>query len=296
MTTSPSPAPDLPWRPFALAATALTLSFILPLWQLFQFARQDELHSFILLMPLVSAYLVWVERKNLPAISPPARAAAAAFSLAGGLALAGRWWAPAFALQLASLSFVMLLTAAGCWWLGGRRMRALAYPFALLLFLIPLPAFARDGIETGLQVGSAAVADAMFNLVGTPVLCDGTFFRLPGMSLRVAPECSGIHSTLVLFITSLVAGKLFLRSPWKRAVLTLVVIPLALLRNGFRILVIGELCVHVGPQMIDSPIHHQGGPLFFVLSLPPFFLLLYLLRKTDRAASLSRPGDGDKLK
>src|SRR5262249_56535760 len=34
----------------------------------------------------------------------------------------------------------------------------------------------------------------------------GLVFDLPGFSLEVAPECSGIHSTLVLFITSLLAG------------------------------------------------------------------------------------------
>ena len=50
------------------------------------------------------------------------------------------------------------------------------------------------------------------------------------------------------------------------------VIPLAILRNGFRILVIGLLCVNVGPQMIHSLIHRRGGPLFFMLSLIPFFL------------------------
>jgi exosortase/archaeosortase family protein len=113
-------------------------------------------------------------------------------------------------------------------------------------------------------------------------------FRLPGMSLRVAPECSGIHSTLVLFITSLLAGQVILRQPWRRAVLCLAVLPLALLRNGFRVFVLGQLCIHFGPQMIDSPIHHHGGPLFFVLSLAPFFLLLYFFRKTERTDAAGR--------
>jgi exosortase/archaeosortase family protein len=75
---------------------------------------------------------------------------------------------------------------------------------------------------------------------------------------------------------------MFLRQPWRRAALCLVVIPLALARNGLRIFVIGELCVHVGPHMIDSPIHHHGGPLFFAISLVPFFLWLYFLKKTER--------------
>jgi exosortase/archaeosortase family protein len=63
------------------------------------------------------------------------------------------------------------------------------------------------------------------------------------------------------------------------------VFPLALLRNGFRVFTIGELCVHIGPDMINSPIHRRGGPLFFVLSLIPFFLLLLLLLKYDRRAT-----------
>jgi hypothetical protein len=60
---------------------------------------------------------------------------------------------------------------------------------------------------------------------------------------------------------------------------------LAILRNGFRVFVIGELCVHVSPSMIDSPIHRKGGPIFFALSLIPFFLFLVLLRKLDSNAS-----------
>jgi exosortase/archaeosortase family protein len=91
-----------------------------------------------------------------------------------------------------------------------------------------------------------------------------------------------------LFITSILAGHLFLRSPWKRSVLAAAVIPLALLRNGFRVFTIGELCVHIGPQMIDSFIHRRGGPIFFALSLLPFFLLLFFLAKSDRPVSPGR--------
>jgi exosortase/archaeosortase family protein len=65
------------------------------------------------------------------------------------------------------------------------------------------------------------------------------------------------------------------------------VIPLAILRNGFRVFTIGELCIHVGPHMINSPIHRKGGPLFFALSLIPLFLLLVVLQKSERAGGRS---------
>jgi exosortase/archaeosortase family protein len=79
-----------------------------------------------------------------------------------------------------------------------------------------------------------------------------------------------------------------LKGPWRRLVLVAFVIPLAILRNGFRILVIGLLCVNLGPQMIHSMIHRHGGPLFFVLSLIPLLLLLGWLHKRE-ARSRSVP-------
>ena len=113
------------------------------------------------------------------------------------------------------------------------------------------------------------------------VLRDGTVFQLPGIVIRVAQECSGIRSSWVLFVTSILASHLFLKSPWRRALLVAFVIPLGILRNGFRIVVIGLLCVHVGPEMIHSIIHRRGGPFFFALSLIPLFLVLWWLRRTD---------------
>jgi exosortase/archaeosortase family protein len=82
-------------------------------------------------------------------------------------------------------------------------------------------------------------------------------------------------------MTSLITSYLFLESGWRRLVLVAFVIPLAVLRNAFRILVIGLLCVHVGPQMIDSVIHREGGPFFFVLSLAPLSLFLWWLRRQE---------------
>jgi exosortase C (VPDSG-CTERM-specific) len=270
---------------FALAAAVLAVAFALPLLRLVRFAAGDELHSYVMLMPFVCAYLAWQEKNKLPAFAAPAKGIAAGFFLAGILALAGkfvfRFGSLADELSLTTFSFVLLLTGIGFLVFGAAGMRVLAFPFSLFIFFVPMPDFLRDALETGLQHGSAMVAGWFFSVSDVPVLHDGLAFRLPTISLEVAQECSGIHSTMVLFITSLVAGHFFLRSPWRRAALCLFVIPLALLRNGFRVFVLGELCTHIGPQMIDSPIHHRGGPLFFALSLLPFFLLLYLLRRAE---------------
>jgi exosortase len=171
-------------------------------------------------------------------------------------------------------------------------MAAAAFPIAFLIFIVPFPERIVEWLETASMLASTNAAHLFFLLSGTPVLRDGTVFHLPGIVFEVAQECSGIRSSWALFMTSLVASHLFLKSPWRQTVFVAFVIPLGILRNGFRILVIGLLCVHVGPNMIHSIIHTQGGPVFFALSLFPLFLLLWWLRSCER----SRPrGAGLKI-
>jgi exosortase len=137
-------------------------------------------------------------------------------------------------------------------------------------------------VERGLQLGSAEAADLLLSLSGMPVLRnDVTSFVLPGFRMNVAPQCSGIRATLVLFILSFVAGYLLLRTTRSRLILVLAVVPLALLRNGLRIFTIGQLCVQISPDMAKSYIHTKGGPIFFALSLIPFFALLLFLWKRE---------------
>jgi exosortase/archaeosortase family protein len=105
---------------------------------------------------------------------------------------------------------------------------------------------------------------------------------MPGLSVEVAEECSGIRSTVVLFITSLLAGQFFLNRAMHRAIIALMIIPLGIFRNALRIGTISLLTVHVDPGVIHGPIHKSGGPPFFVLSLIPLFLELFWFRRRER--------------
>jgi exosortase C (VPDSG-CTERM-specific) len=271
----------------------LTLLFIQPLTRLMLYAARSDLHSHILLVPLISGYLLYIQRGR--------RSAAYRSSIAGTLVLggigiaslaAGTVWRGSLSindeLALMTLAFVSFVVASGFLFFGSKWMAAAAFPFAFLIFMVPLPDTAVNWLEKASMLASADAAALFFNLSGTPHVRDGTTFELPGIVIRVARECSGIHSSWVLFITSLLASHLFLKTRWRRIVLVAFVIPLGILRNGFRVLVIGLLCVYIGPDMIDSPIHHRGGPLFFALSLFPLFLVSWWLRHRER--QLKQPG------
>lgn len=280
--TAPATPSRRPAVTFAIYAAALAAAFAGPLLALAQRAWHDDLASHTLLIPLVSAYMAWLRRDRIGA-APGGSRWPALVLLAAGLGLLA---APATAgTQLAArlLAFCLLLWAGGFALLGSGVMRAVAFPALFLVFMIPLPPVVVDTLETFFQHTSAALAYRFIDWSGTAVYREGLTFAMAGLTVHVGPECSGIRSSYVLFITSLIAGELFFRSWWNRLLLACFVVPLGIARNAFRVFVLSMLSVHVDPWWIDSPLHHKGGPVFFALSLGPFFLFLWWLRHREGA-------------
>ena len=280
-------------RGYAGFLVLLTLLFLQPLTRLVLYAARSDLDSHILLVPLITAYLLYLQRGRTFTACRTSTWGTVTMAGIGFATLAtGREWHGSLnvndGLALMALAFVSFVACGGFLFLGSKWMASRAFPVTFLLFMVPLPNAAVDWLEKASMLASAETAAQFFNLSGTVTVRHGTVFELPGIVIRVAQECSGIHSSWVLFIASLLASHLFLRTWWRRIVLVAFVIPLGILRNGFRILVIGLLCFHIGPQMIDSPIHHRGGPLFFALSLVPLFLLVWWLRRQEQELKLSR--------
>jgi exosortase C (VPDSG-CTERM-specific) len=269
---------------------AIAFMFGAPLVQLFKYAQHNDVNSYVVLVPFVCAYLLWIRRPNLANPSHAAYwgglslIAAATFVWALALAFRPTDWMPVGddRLTLFTLSFVLYVWAGGFLFLGRDWMRSAAFPMFFFIFMVPLPSALVDALESASKLASAEAANMFFAITGTPTLRDGNVFQLPGITIEVAQECSGIRSSYVLILTSMVAGNLFLTKTWSRILLVFFVIPLGIIRNGFRVWFISTLCIHMGPQMIHSIIHRRGGPAFFILSLIPLLLLVWLLRSVER--------------
>jgi exosortase C (VPDSG-CTERM-specific) len=260
-------------------------AFALPLREFVAYATHSDVHSFVLLIPFVTAYLIFIRWKQLsPELSSAWGLALLLAAVGTGALFASLHFTELGQndyMTLIALSFVCFVIAGTFLFLGSKWARSAMFPLFFLAFMIPLPEAAVDSLENASKVASAEVANWLFLVSGTPFLRSGMDFQLPGITITVAKECSGIRSSLVLVITSLLAANMFLRTNWRRAFLVAAVIPLGLLRNGFRILVISLLCVQIGPHMINSIIHRRGGPFFFALSLIPLFAMLWWFRRQE---------------
>jgi exosortase/archaeosortase family protein len=85
----------------------------------------------------------------------------------------------------------------------------------------------------------------------------------------------------MLVVTTMVLAQMLLRSPWRKAVVIAVAIPLSVVKNGLRIFVLGILGTRVDPSFLTGRLHRQGGIIYFLIALAAIFLLLWMARRGD---------------
>jgi exosortase/archaeosortase family protein len=87
----------------------------------------------------------------------------------------------------------------------------------------------------------------------------------------------------------MVLAQLLLRSPWRKALVIALAVPLSVAKNGLRIFTIAMLGTRVDPGYLTGRLHHQGGIVFFAIILAAVFALIRILRKREGLSSESTP-------
>ena len=266
-----------------------------PLQSSLALALSDERYTHLLLIIPISAALIFLDWKSPASVDRSCVSIGSVlFAVAVAMSAVARW-------RLFSLSvdtgLSLNMAALVLWWIaaflvcfGTRAFRRSLFPLCFLFWLVPLPEFVLDAIVSLLQQGSAKAAYLLFVAARVPVEQRGLLLHIPDLILAVAPECSSIRSSLMLVVTTMVLAQLLLRSPWRKAFVVAVAIPLSVAKNGLRIFTIGMLGTRVDPSYLTGRLHRQGGIIFFLIAVAATFLLLWVVRRGER-----RTGSKSKL-
>jgi exosortase len=227
-------------------------------------------HGFF--VPLFSAFVIWQERDRLARITPKPSWAGIIVLLAGlGLLVVGRLGAELF---LARSSLLLILAGVVILFLGWNLFRAMLFPWAFLLLMIPIPTIVFNQITFPLQLLASKVAAAVLPVLGVPILREGNVINLPSMALEVAEACSGIRSLMSLVTLAIIYGYLMEKRLWVRWLLAVAAVPITVAANDVRIIGTGLLVQYWDPEMAEGYFHASWGWIIFVVSL----IMLYALR------------------
>jgi exosortase len=165
---------------------------------------------------------------------------------------------------------------------GWETFRALLFPLAILILMVPIPSIILNQITFPLQILASKLSAWLLPFLGVPVLREGNVINLPAMPLEVADACSGIRSLLSLTCLAIMYGYLLEKRISVRIVLALASIPIAVVANGLRIVGTGLLVQYWDPEKTEGFFHAFSGWLIFVVSLLMLFGLHQLITLRER--------------
>ncbi len=267
----------LPWLFGALylAVYGPTLAW---LWHRWTLSVWNNGHG--ILITLVVAYLVWQELKRFQ--GRPVDANPWGFLLVVPALLLHMLDTGIHSQLLSAFSLVLGLPGLSLLLLGTERTKAIIFPLLVLFLTLPIPLAFTESIHLFLRQIATVASAWLLPLVGIPVFSHGTVLETPNGTLMVADACSGF-STLYATVTVAVLTAYATRSRWRKALVLAVAVPLAIVVNVVRVVVLAVLVDQFGLDVLRTSAHELSGLATFAVALPLIFWLGHDSREEAQA-------------
>jgi len=264
LVAAPGPVWRLPAGALLLAVAVAVLS-VLPFWdglsRMWDWWINQPEYSHALLVPPIAAFLIWQQKEQLRRTAFVPGWSGVGLVLLGGLLLVvGQLGTVYTLIQYAYLITLYGLTLSFCGW---RAFRLIVVPLLILLLMIPLPEFVMNNLSLKLQLFSSQIATFCLNALGVSAFAEGNVIDLGGYKLQVADACSGLRYLFPLMTLSFLVAYLYRGRLWKRIVLFVSSVPIAMIMNSLRIGAIGIMVDRWGAAMAEGALHEfQGWAVF----------------------------------
>jgi len=259
---------------------AVVLAFLYRSTLTYLVARWDGDYGYGFLIPFIVLYLVWDKRKELREL-PSRVSPVGLIPVAAGAAL---FWLGELGGEYLTLYISLWLILAGLCWvhLGWRKLRVISFALIMIPTMFPLPSFLHNKVTVYLQLIASKWGVGMIQAAGMTAYREGNVIDLGFMVLQVVEACSGLRYLFPLIVLGLLLAYFFRASLWKRIVLVLSTVPLAIFSNSLRIAITGVLAELWSPEAAEGFFHGFSGWFIFMFSLAVLLLEMWVLGKIGR--------------
>ena len=235
------------------------------IWMKVRFLEAESYYSHGFLIPFVFLFLIWQKRdvlKETPVVPQNIGLVLLIFSLLVHL-IALRWRIN----FISGFSMITTLTGLSLCLFGKRITYKLLFPLCFLVFMTPLPQVLIIHISFKMKILAAQVAAVIINIMGIPAVRAGSIINLPNTSLTIGSPCSGLRSLISLTALGAIYAYLTELSLLKKLTLFLASIPLALIANIIRIVLLLLVAFVYGAEVATGKFHDFSGFLVFIFAL-----------------------------
>ncbi|WP_374452605.1 exosortase V [Phenylobacterium sp.] len=228
-------------------------------------SKESGAHGPIVLV--TGLWLLWRKRDEMRAAAVPGSDWLTIPAMTASLALYvfGRAY-DFISLEVVGLYGVGLSLLYACF--GLRVLLTNWFPLFYLAFLVPPPGWFMDSITAPLKLFVSFAATEGLQAVGIPVFREGVTLMIGHYQLLVEDACSGMNSITGLVAISLFYIYLLRNASWRYSLfLVALVIPIAIVANIIRIVVLVLLTYFFGDAVAQGFLHMAAGIFLFVTAL-----------------------------
>jgi exosortase D (VPLPA-CTERM-specific) len=263
-------------------AILIAFSFSFCYAQVFaEMARQwwsISFYSYAFLIPVISAYLVWIRRAKVFEVKPQAHYVGGSVLLVSGLSALVIGQAGSV-LALQQISLMLTIPGMVLFLFGKALLKTVWLPIAFLWFMIPIWEVITNPLHFPFQSFSANLGVMFLQAVGIPVYQDGIFIHLPTITLEVARSCSGVNYLIAVLAISIPLATIFLNDVRRQIVLVVFAVTIAVLTNSLRVAAIGFLAYYDLSGDLHGPYHSLHGIIVSMVGYLAIFGGLWVLSK-----------------
>lgn len=261
------------WK-LAVAVIVFILAYIPTfMWMWERWFARDSYYSHGFLVPLVTGYLIWQMKDELKDI-PYKASRWTMLLILGGVV----WYfiSSVFRVYFSSgFSMLFVLYGLALYFFGSNVIKKTLFPLFFLVFMIPLPEVTITNMSFQLKIFAAHIAGYTLNVIGIPALQEGSIIKMRNTHVVVDDVCSGLRSLISLTALGSIFAYWMKGSMVKKIILFLSTIPIAVITNVCRVVILSCISEIWGPQYAEGFVHDTTGMLIFVIA----FILLYSVSK-----------------
>ena len=155
---------------------------------------------------------------------------------------------------------------------GGPVLRVLWFPLVYLAFTLPPPDTVVAVVTQPVKIAISSWAVTVLHWAGYPIASSGVTIQIGQYELLVAMACAGLNSIITL--TALCMFYVYLRhrsNPVAFLIISIAAIPVAIISNFVRVLVLVLVTYHFGDAAAQGYLHDTAGLLMFAIALLAIF-------------------------
>jgi exosortase len=261
---------------FTIALLLLLVYIPTFIWMWDRWFSADSYYSHGILIPFVTAYLIWNQREELREFTPSSSPWGVKLFLLG---VALHLFSAVFRIYFTSgFSLIVMLIGLILHFYGKEITRRILFPILFLVFMIPLPMVLVANISFKLKIFAAQLAAHILNNhLRIPCLQDGSTIRMQHTQVIVDDVCSGLRSLISLTALGAIFAYWLRGKLWKKAIVFISTVPIAVITNAMRIVLLSSVSEIWGAQYATGVFHDLSGLVVFALAFVLLFAVVKLL-------------------